>query len=162
MSFDSAFCYLREKGFDDRVHVFEDSSATVHLASERLGVPEAQIAKTICFKGKTGPVMVVSAGDTKVNGGDFKRQFGFKPSFMPPDETFQITGHRVGGICPFGLKEDIPVYIDESVKRFDYVFPACGDDRSAVKLTPEELFAVSNAIAFISVFHIIGQDNSES
>ncbi len=158
MSFESAFNFLKEKGFSDRVSVFSSSSATVALASERLGVPGAMIAKTMCFKGKDRDLVVVSAGDTKVVGGAFKRTFGFKPSLATPDETFNATGHHVGGVCPFALQTDIPVYLDESLKRFEYVYPAVGDDRSAVKLTPDELFSLSGAKGYVGVFKVVESD----
>lgn len=123
----------------DDILEFQTSSATVELAAQALGVEPARIAKTISLKNCAGALLVVTAGDAKIDNGKFKREFGFKAKMLAPDEAFAFTGHAVGGVCPFGLPENTPVYLDLSLKRFSTVFPACGSSNSAIELTCEEL-----------------------
>ena len=139
MAIDKVHEYLKKWGVDKDILEFETSSATVELAAETLGVEPARIAKTICFKNGESALLIVTAGDAKTDNRKFKDEFGFKAKMLTPDETLEFTGHAVGGVCPFGLENDIPVFLDESLKRFETVYPACGSSNSAIKLTCQEL-----------------------
>lgn len=158
MSLEKVMAYLKERGYDNRVILFDVSSATVSLAAKALGCDEKLIAKTLAFKNGESAVVIVTAGDTKINNGEFKRKFGFKPSMLSADDTERITGHKVGGVCPFALNDDIEVYLDESLKRFETVYPAVGTSNSAIQLSPEELFTLSNAKEWVHVAKIIEED----
>ena len=142
------------KGFDmeDKVLEFEVSSATVQLAAIALGTEEARIAKTMSFKKDDGCILVITAGDVKIDNAKYRHTFGLKAKMLTPDEVIELVGHAIGGVCPFAVNEGvIGIYIDESVKRFDTVFPACGSSNSAIELTPEDLFKYSNANAWVDV-----------
>ena len=158
MSLEKVMAYLKEKGYEDRVRFFDVSSATVALAAEALGCEPKLIAKTLAFKkGEDSAVIIVTAGDTKINNGEFKRRFGFKPTMLTAEETLHHTGHKVGGVCPFALNEDLEVYLDESLKRFETVYPAVGTSNSAIALTPDELYELSNASGWVRIGKIIEQ-----
>ena len=140
MSLEKVMAYLKEKGYEERVRFFDVSSATVELAAKALGCEPKLIAKTLAFKkGDDGALIIVTAGDTKINNGEFKRRFGFKPSMLTPEETLRHTGHKVGGVCPFALKENVEIYLDESLKKYDIVYPAAGSPNNAVKIGIDEL-----------------------
>ena len=143
MSFEKAKAWLDARGFGDRVREFEVSSATVELAAAALGCEGARIAKTLSFKLSDGVVLIVAAGDAKVDNHKFKEKFHQKAKMLTPEEAVELVGHSVGGVCPFGVNDGVRVYLDESLRRFDIVYPACGSSNSAVKLTPEELCAAS-------------------
>ena len=143
MSFEKAKAWLVARGFGDRVREFEVSSATVELAAAALGCEGARIAKTLSFKLSDGVVLIVAAGDAKVDNHKFKEKFHQKAKMLTPEEAVDLVGHAVGGVCPFGVNDGVRVYLDESLRRFDIVYPACGSSNSAVKLTPEELCAAS-------------------
>ena len=146
MSIEKVRAYLREMSLEDRISEFEVSSATVELAAIALGTDGARIAKTISLHGKDGGcLLVVTAGDCKIDNQKFKARFGFKPRMLSPDEALSMTGHAVGGVCPFALPEGVPVYLDVSMKRFDTVYPAAGSSSSAVRLSCDELFSASRA-----------------
>ncbi|MBQ9783599.1 MAG: YbaK/EbsC family protein [Clostridia bacterium] len=146
MSIEQVREYLAEKKLADRIREFEVSSATVELAAQALGTEGARIAKTISLHGKEGGCMlIVCAGDMKIDNKKFKARFGFKPRMLTPDEALAMTGHAVGGVCPFALPEGVPVYLDCSMKRFETVYPAAGSSNSAVALSCDELFAASEA-----------------
>jgi prolyl-tRNA editing enzyme YbaK/EbsC (Cys-tRNA(Pro) deacylase) len=130
---------------------FETSSATVELAAQTLDVEPARIAKTISLRYKDSAMLIVAAGDTKIDNSKFKSEFGFKARMLSPEEALEFTGHAVGGVCPFGLKQGIPVFLDESLKRFDTVYPACGSSNSAIKLTCEELEQYSGSRKWVNV-----------
>ena len=151
MSFEKAENYLKQKGFSDRISVFDVSSATVELAAVAVGTEPAHIAKSLTFKVSAKPVMIVCAGDAKVNNSKFKAFFHEKATMLTRDEVSSFIGHDVGGVCPFGINEGVDVYLDESLKRFDVIYPACGSDNSAVKLSPDELLSLSNAKGYIDV-----------
>lgn len=143
MSFDRVKVYLDTHGMAGRAQEFEVSSATVPLAALALGVEEARIAKTLSFRApQGGALLLVAAGDARVNNAAFKARFGGKARMLSAQEAVEETGHAVGGVCPFDLKPGVPVYLDESLKRFDIVYPACGSANSAVRLSPDELQAV--------------------
>lgn len=147
MSFENAKKCLEEKGFGDRIKEFSVSSATVALAAEAVGCDLSHIAKTMSFKVGDGAVLVVAAGDTKIDNQKFKAVFHTKAKMLAADEVGSLIGHEVGGVCPFGINGGVKVCLDESLKRFDFVYPACGSSNSAVKLTCEELeSAADNAV----------------
>ena len=154
MSFDKAKAYLDEKGYGDRVLTFDVSTATVDLAAEAVGTEPRRIAKSLTFKIDDQPVMVICAGDAKVNNSKYKAYFQKKAKMLTRDEVNEWVGHDVGGVCPFGINEGVDVYSDVSLQRFDIVYPACGDDSSAVKLTPDELYEVSGSKEWIDVCKI--------
>ncbi|HOV43599.1 MAG TPA: YbaK/EbsC family protein [Syntrophothermus lipocalidus] len=143
--------YLRQWDREKDILEFDTSSATVELAAQAVGVEPARIAKTLAFKNGEGALLVVAAGDAKVDNKKFKQEFGFKPHMLSPDEALALTGHPVGGVCPFGLKQDVPVFCDVSLKRFDTVFPACGSSNSAIELTCEELDLYSRNVRWVDV-----------
>lgn len=143
--------YLKKWGRDKDILEFETSSATVELAAQTLDVEPARIAKTISLKSGDSAMLIVSAGDTKIDNSKFKSEFGFKARMLSPEEALEFTGHAVGGVCPFGLKQGIPVFLDESLKRFDTVYPACGSSNSAIKLTCEELEKYSESRKWVNV-----------
>lgn len=143
--------YLNKCGYADRVTEFSVSSATVALAAKALGCEESRIAKSLAFRNGDGAMVVVLAGDARIFNGGFKRRFGFKPSMLDADETKRFTGFLPGGVCPFALDDSVPVYLDESLKRFDFVYPAAGTASSAVRLSVEELFSLSKASGWVDV-----------
>ena len=146
MSIEKVRAYLKGLSLDDRIAEFDVSSATVELAAAALGTDGARIAKTISLHGKDGGcILVVSAGDYKIDNQKFKARFGFKPRMLSPDEALSMTGHAVGGVCPFALPEGIPVYLDVSLRRLSTVYPAAGSSNSAVSLSCDELFSASRA-----------------
>lgn len=151
MSFDKAKAHLEKFGFGDRVKEYEISSATVELAAVAAGVEPARIAKTLSFAAPDGYALVVTAGDMKVDNAKFKAAFGFKPKMLSLEEVEAKTGFRAGGVCPFGANDDVPVYLDISMKRFDTVYPACGSANSSVRLSCDELFACSLAKKWVDV-----------
>ena len=151
MSIEKAREHLRRHGMEDKVIEFNVSSATVELAAAALGVEGARIAKTLSFKKGDGCVLVVAAGDAKVDNRKFKDAFGCKAKMLSPDEVLSLVGHPVGGVCPFGINPGVPVYLDESLRRFEIVYPDCGSANSAIPVTPEELFRISDAAGWVDV-----------
>lgn len=145
--------YLDRFGFGERVREFEaGTTATVPLAAQTIGCEEAQIAKSISFKTpEGGAIIVVTAGDGKVNSGKFKHYFGYKASMLKGDDVLALTGHPIGGVCPFALPEGVPVYLDVSLQRFDVIYPACGSPASMVTMTPAELETASCAAAWVDL-----------
>ena len=143
--------YFRKLGLEDRVQEFSVSSATVELAAAALGVEGARIAKTLSFKNGDGCMLILAAGDARIDNHKFKEKFHFKAKMLSAEEVLALVGHPVGGVCPFGINPDIPVYLDESLKRFVTVFPAVGSGNSAIELNLDELFRYSNAREWIDV-----------
>ncbi|MEQ8201953.1 MAG: YbaK/EbsC family protein [Syntrophomonadaceae bacterium] len=143
--------YFKIYGRDDDIMEFDISSATVELASQALGIEPARIAKTLSFRDDGGAMLVVTAGDAKVDSSKFKSVFGFKARMLKPEEVMKYTGYAVGGVCPFGLTGDVPVYLDVSLQRFESVYPACGSDNSAIKLSLPELEIFSASRRWIDV-----------
>ena len=139
MAFEKAYAFLSDRGYAERVQTFDVSSATVELAAAALATEPARIAKSLTFLDQDRAIMVVCAGDVKVNSGKFKQKFGVKARMLTREQVHDLVGHDVGGVCPFGVNDGVRVCLDESMKRFDFVYPACGSDNSAVKLTPAEL-----------------------
>jgi prolyl-tRNA editing enzyme YbaK/EbsC (Cys-tRNA(Pro) deacylase) len=136
---------------EHRVREFEVSSATVELAAAALGCDGCRIAKSLSFMVDGKAVLIVAAGDAKVDNGRYKAQFGTKAKMLTPDEAVELLGHAVGGVCPFALNEGVTVYLDESLKRFPTVFPACGSSNSAIELTIAELEQHSGYVAWVDV-----------
>lgn len=143
--------YFRKYGIENRVREFEVSSATVQLAAEALHCEPCRIAKTLSFMVDGKPVLIVAAGDAKIDNPKYKAQFGKKAKMLTPQETEEMVGHAVGGVCPFAVNDGICIYLDESLKRFRTVFPACGSSNSAIELTIEELEKYSSFTAWIDV-----------
>lgn len=151
MSIERVREYFRGLGMEDRVMEFATSSATVDLAAQTVGVIPARIAKTLSFKKGDGAFLVVTAGDAKVDNKGFKVEFGLKAKMLTPEEAVELVGHAVGGVCPFAVNDGVEVYLDESMKRFDTVFPACGSSNSAIELTCDELYQLSGALKWVNV-----------
>ena len=145
--------YFKKLGIEDRIMEFDVSSATVELAALAVGVEGARICKTLSFKdGEDGCILIQTAGDAKVDNRKFKDKFAQKAKMLSPEEVVQFTGHAIGGVCAFGITNDkVKIYCDESMKRFQTVFPACGSDNSAIEFTCDELFKYSNALEWIHV-----------
>ena len=151
MAIEAVKAYFSQYGMADRVKEFEVSSATVELAAQALGCEPCRIAKTLSFMVGGHAVLIVAAGDAKIDNPKYKAQFGTKAKMLTPDEAETMVGHAVGGICPFGVKEGVTVYLDESLKRFSTVFPACGSSNSAIELTIEELEKYSGYTCWVDV-----------
>ena len=151
MSIEKGRAYFRQFGMEDRVREFTVSSATVELAALALGVEAARIAKTLSFKSGDGCILILAAGDARIDNHKFKEKFHMKAKMLTPDEVLSLVGHPVGGVCPFGINEGIDVYLDDSLKRFETVFPAVGSPSSAIELNLDELFKYSNAVEWIDV-----------
>ena len=155
MSIEKAREYLIKKGFDPaRIIEFDTSSATIELAAEALGCDPEHIAKSIPFNVNGEPVMILAAGDTKIDNPKYKAYFGTKAKMLTAAEVDELIGHSVGGVCPFGVNEDVKVYLDESLKRFETVYPACGSSNSCLKLTIAELEELSGYCEWIDVCKI--------
>lgn len=152
MSIEKGREYFRRFGMEERVREFDVSSATVELAALALGVEGARIAKTLSFKTADGGCMLIlAAGDARIDNSKFKAKFHFKAKMPSAEEVLEMVGHPVGGVCPFGINDGIPVYLDESLKRFETVFPAVGSASSAIELNLDELYKYSNALEWIDV-----------
>jgi len=151
LSIEKGRAYFRSLGLEDRVMEFDVSSATVELAAKALGVEGARIAKTLSFKTPDGCLLLLAAGDARIDNRKFKETFHIKAKMLTADEVLELVGHPVGGVCPFGCNEGVPVYLDESLRRFETVFPAVGSANSAIELNLEELFNFSKAIAWVDV-----------
>lgn len=151
MSFEAAKAHLEQYGLADRVIIFDQSSATVAMAAQAAGTSEAEIAKTLSFLVDDAAVLIVAAGDTKVNSSKFKAKFHTKAKMVPADRVEELVGHAPGGVCPFAVRIGVTVYLDESLRRFEYVYPACGSSNSAVRLTPAELERASSCVEWVDV-----------
>lgn len=151
MSLEKAKNHLEKFGLADRIHEFDVSSATVELAAKALGCGEAEIAKSMAFIVEDKPIIVVCAGDTKIDNSKFKAMFHTKAVMIKFAELEPLIGHAAGGVCPFGVNDGVTVYLDESLKRFDTVYPAAGTANSAVRLTPDELEKASLMTAWVDV-----------
>lgn len=151
MSIEKGRAYFRQFGMEDRVREFDVSSATVELAALALGVEGARIAKTLSFKKDDSCILILAAGDARIDNHKFKDKFHMKAKMLAPEEVLSIVGHPVGGVCPFGINDGIDVYLDESLKRFETVFPAVGSANSAIELDLDKLYKYSNAIEWIDV-----------
>lgn len=151
MAIEKVKAYFREYGMEDRVLELDESSATVELAAQALHCEPARIAKTLSFLVDGRAVLVVAAGDAKIDNGKYKAQFAAKAKMLTPQEAEELVGHAVGGVCPFAVNPGVSVYLDVSLKRFGTVFPACGSSNSAIELTIPELEEYSGPAGWVDV-----------
>ena len=151
MSLVKAKEYLQKFGLENKIMEFSVSSATVEEAAKAINCKEEEIVKTLSFILDDKPILVAVAGDSKIDNSKFKAEFHTKAKMIPFNEVEELVGHAVGGVCPFGVKENVDVYLDSSLKRFKIVYPACGSPNSAVKLTLDELEKISNYKKWIDV-----------
>ncbi|MDP4109148.1 MAG: YbaK/EbsC family protein [Bacillota bacterium] len=155
MSVEKVREYFKSLGIEGRILEFDASSATVPLAAKALNCEECRIAKTLSFHVGDKVILVVAAGDAKIDNGKYKAQFGAKAKMLSFEEAEPLVGHAVGGVCPFAVNDGVEVYLDESLKRFKTVFPACGSSNSAVELLIPELEKYSNSLAWVDVCKIL-------
>ena len=151
MSIEKVRAYFRREGMEERIMEFDVSSATVELAAQALGCQGCRIAKSLSFMTGEGPSLIVCAGDAKVDNPRYKARFGVKAKMLTPEEAVALIGHAVGGVCPFAVNEGVKVYLDESLRRFSTVYPACGSSNSAIELTIPELEKHSGMEAWVDV-----------
>ena len=151
MSIEQVRAYFKTLGIEQRIQEFDVSSATVELAAAALGCEGCRIAKTLSFSVNGSPILIVAAGDAKVDNARYKARFATKAKMLTPDEAVELIGHAVGGVCPFAVKEGVTVYLDESLKRFETVFPACGSSNSAIEVTIPELEQYAGSIEWVDV-----------
>lgn len=151
MSIERVKEYLKQFNKAQDVLEMEQSTATVQLAAIALGTEEARIAKSLSFYDGDGAMIIVVAGDAKVDNKKFKNEFNFKPRMLVPEDTVNFTGHEIGGVCPFALPENVKVYLDISMKRFSTMFPACGSSNSAIELNLDELERISKSCKWVDV-----------
>lgn len=151
MSIDRVKHYFQSLGIEDRILEFDSSSATVALAAQALHCEEKRIAKTLSFHVDDKVILIVMAGDVKIDNAKYKAQFHKKAKMLAYDETEELIGHQVGGVCPFAVNDGVETYLDISLKRFETVFPACGSAHSAIELSPFELEKYSHSLGWIDV-----------
>ena len=151
MSLEKATEYLQKYGLEKRIMEFDVSSATVEEASKAINCKQEEIAKTLSFIVDNTPILIVVSGDSKIDNSKFKTEFHTKAKLIPFDSVEELIGHAVGGVCPFGINKNVEVYLDNSLKRFNIIYPACGSSNSAVRLTLEELEKTSNYKKWIDV-----------
>jgi prolyl-tRNA editing enzyme YbaK/EbsC (Cys-tRNA(Pro) deacylase) len=143
--------YLRKYNMAERIIELNESSATVEMAANALGCEPKEIAKTLGFITDEDVILIVAAGDARIDNQKFKECFNTKANMIPFEKVEELVGHEVGGVCPFGINENVKVYLDISLKRFNYVYPACGSTNSAIKLSLEELEECSNYLKWVDV-----------
>lgn len=143
--------YFKQYGMEERIIELQESSATVELAAQALGCEPARIAKSLSFMAGENPILIISAGDVKVDNAKYKAKFGTKAKMLTAQEAETLIGHAVGGVCPFGINDGVTVYLDESLKRFTTVFPACGSGNSAIELTIPEMEQYSGYEEWVDV-----------
>ena len=151
MSIDKVREYMKQFSRENDIMEFPVSSATVALAAEALNVIPARITKTLALKNGDGCMVIAVAGAGKIDNHKLKSEYGFKAKMLSPEETLEMTGHAIGGVCPFALPEGVKTYCDVSLKRFDTVFPACGSSNSAIEVTCDQLFEYSNAEKWVDI-----------
>ncbi len=151
MSIEKVRAYFRGIGIEDKIIELDESSATVELAAQALGTEGCRIAKTLSFMVNDMPILIVTAGDVKVDNKKYREEYGVKAKMLSPDTVTELIGHAVGGVCPFAVNEGVTVYLDESLKRFETVFPACGSGNSAIELTIPELEKYSSYSKWVDV-----------
>lgn len=151
MAIENVKAFFKQYNMDTRIQEFEASSATVELAASALSCEPERIAKTLSFMVDGQAILVVTAGDAKIENKKFKGHFKTKAKMLSPDQVIDLVGHAIGGVCPFAVKKDVSVYLDISLKRFETVYPACGSSNSAIELTIEELEKYSGYIEWIDV-----------
>ena len=151
MSIDRVKKYFSKYGMEEKIIEFDVSSATVELAARALGCEPGRIAKTLSFLVEDAPILIVSAGDVKIDNAKYKKTFGKKAKMLTKEQVTELIGHAVGGVCPFAVNEGVTVYLDESLKKYDTVFPACGSSNSAIELTCEQLEKYSGYREWVDV-----------
>ena len=151
MAIDKVKAYFAEQGLANRVLEFDVSSATVELAAAALGCEGCRIAKTLSFLVGEQPILIVAAGDAKVDNARYKAHFGTKAKMLTPEQAVDMIGHAVGGVCPFAVNDGVGIYLDVSLQRFETVFPACGSSNSAIELTLEELWQYARPLGWVDV-----------
>ena len=151
MSIERARAHLAQFGAEGRIQEFETSSATVELAAAAVGTEPARIAKTLSFMVGETPTLILFAGDARINNQAFKATFHTKPKMLSAEQAAELVGHAVGGVCPFGVNEGVDVFLDESLRRFETVWPAAGSSNSAIELSCDELERVSGARGWVDV-----------
>ena len=151
MALQTAKKHLAQFGAAERIQEFPTSSATVELAAQALGCAPCHIAKTLSFSLSDGVLLIVTAGDVRIDNAKFRTTFHIKARMLPAAEVERAVGHAVGGVCPFGVNPGVSVYLDESLRRFDTVFPACGSENSAIELTLSELEQFSGSLGWVDV-----------
>lgn len=154
MSYEKASRHLIDSGFEDRIITFKELSSTVAQAAQVLGCTQGEIAKTLSFLVGDKTIVIVVEGDAKISNSKYKQTFGVKAKMIAACDVENLTGHAVGGVCPFGLNQGVKVYLDESLKKYNYVYPACGDSHSAVKLMPEEFSKIIKVESWVDVCSI--------
>ena len=155
MAIEKVRAYLKQWGMEEKILEFETSSATVELAANAVGCKPQRIAKTLSFRTNDKCILVVCAGDTKIDNSKFKKKFETKAKMLPFEEVLESVGHEVGGVCPFGVNSDVEIYLDSSLKRFETVFPACGSENSAIELSIDELEKTSNYKEWVDVCKVV-------
>ena len=151
MSIEKVRSYFQTLGIAERIMEFDVSSATVELAAQAVSVEGARIAKTLSFLLGDGCILIVAAGDAKIDNKKYKAKFGAKAKMLAPDEVEERIGHAIGGVCPFGIKEGVRVYLDETLKKYETVFPACGSSNSAIELTIPQLEQLAKPVCWVDV-----------
>lgn len=151
MSIERVRTFFRNYGIEDRIQEFDTSSATVELAAAALHCEPQRIAKTLSFMADGQPLLVVAAGDAKIDNQKYKARFGTKAKMLTPAEAETLVGHAVGGVCPFAVEEGVTIYLDVSLRRFETVFPACGSSNSAIELTVTELEKYAGPVDWVDV-----------
>lgn len=151
MSVESVRTYLKEFGLEEKVQELPQSSATVELAAQALGTEPARIAKTLSFLTSGGPLLIVAAGDVKIDNAKYRGEFHQKAKMLTPDQVLELVGHPVGGVCPFAVNPGVTVCLDVSLKRFETVYPACGSGNSAIQLTIPQLEQASRFDRWVDV-----------
>ena len=151
MSIERVREYLKQYGIEDKIMELDVSSATVELAAEAVGCEPARIAKTLSFLVGDTPILIVAAGDARIDNPKYKAQFHTKAKMLTKDEVTEKIGHAVGGVCPFAVKQGAEIYLDESLRRFEVVYPAAGSSNSAIPMTLEELEKYSGSLQWIDV-----------
>lgn len=155
MSIEKVREYFKKNNMENRIKEFEVSSATVELAAKAVNCEPARIAKTLSFKINEKPILIVVAGDAKIDNHKYKERYGKKAKMLTHEEVLNLIGHPIGGVCPFAIKDGVEVYLDESLKRFKTIYPACGSSNSAIELSIEELEKYSNYSSWVNVCKIV-------
>ncbi len=155
MSIEKVREYFKKNNMENRIKEFEVSSATVELAAKAVNCEPARIAKTLSFKINEKPILIVVAGDAKIDNHKYKERYGKKAKMLTHEEVLNLIGHPIGGVCPFAINDGVEVYLDESLKRFKTIYPACGSSNSAIELSIEELEKYSNYSSWVNVCKIV-------
>ena len=151
MSIENIRREFEKEGIADRILELDQSSATVELAAKALGCEPEHIAKTLSFDTPEGPILIVAAGNARIANPKYKQTFGCKASMIKADQVEEKIGHAPGGVCPFAIKPGVKIYLDESLKKYETIYPACGSSNSAIKTTPAELETITHATGWVDV-----------